>query len=66
VAQCGALLALEDDAMLHIFICPECRTEHDEPAEADFLLSAICVDCAFELDVRAARFEPLVTNPAAA
>ncbi len=52
--------------MLHIFICPECRTEHDEPAEADFLLSAICVDCAFELDVRAARFEPLVTHPAAA
>ncbi len=32
--------------MLHIFICPDCRAEHSEPAEAHFLLAVLCSDCA--------------------
>ena len=32
--------------MLHIFICPDCRSEHSEPAEAHFLLAVLCNDCA--------------------
>ena len=51
--------------MPHIFICPECRSEHAEPAEAHFLLAVLCVDCAFEADDRASRAQR-ETIPAAA
>lgn len=45
--------------MLHIFICPECRSEHTEPAEAHFLLAVPCLDCANEVEYRASA---LVTS----
>lgn len=37
--------------MLHIFICPDCRAEHSEPAEAHFVLAVICSDCAMAGDL---------------
>jgi hypothetical protein len=43
--------------MVHIFICPECRSEHAEPAEAHFLLAVVCADCALARDYDAARLE---------
>lgn len=30
------------------FVCPACRAEHAEPAEAVFVLTALCLDCALE------------------
>lgn len=43
--------------MLQIFICPDCRAEHAEPAEGHFLLTVLCVDCAFALELDASRIE---------
>jgi len=39
---------------MHLFRCPDCGREHDEPAEATFVLAVVCFDCAL-VDVRSAR-----------
>jgi transcription elongation factor Elf1 len=31
--------------MTTIFNCPACNHEHDEPAEAAFVLTVVCSDC---------------------
>jgi transcription elongation factor Elf1 len=31
--------------MTHSFDCPECGREHDEPAEAAFVLAVRCGEC---------------------
>jgi hypothetical protein len=43
--------------MVQTFICPECRSEHAEPAEAHFLLAVLCVDCAMAIEFHASRVE---------
>lgn len=65
VAHPAGLLVAEDEPMLHIFTCPECRTEHAEPAEAHFLLAVLCVDCAYEIEYRAPRLAASEIRPAA-
>ena len=65
VAHRPSLLRAEEVTMLHVYICPDCRSEHAEPAEAHFLLAVSCVDCAFEVEYRASRFAG-VEIPAAA
>jgi hypothetical protein len=35
--------------MVHIFICPDCRSEHTEPAHAGFVLAVLCLDCTLAL-----------------
>lgn len=32
--------------MFTIYICSDCRCEHDTPAQADYRLDARCFDCA--------------------
>ncbi len=40
--------------MTHSFDCPECGREHDEPAEAAFVLAVRCGECDLleRIDVR--------------
>ena len=35
---------------MQLFVCPDCRAVHDEPAEAAFVLEVRCFDC--DLHVR--------------
>jgi hypothetical protein len=37
--------------MVHIFICPDCRSEHTEPAHAGFVLAVLCLDCTLALEM---------------
>ncbi len=39
--------------MQHIYICPECRYEHAEPANAHFVCEVLCLDCDLDLELRA-------------
>lgn len=45
VAQWGEIVSSEVTSMIQRFYCPECKREHDEPAEAAFVLSVRCADC---------------------
>jgi hydrogenase maturation factor HypF (carbamoyltransferase family) len=45
VSYLDGVLASEEDAMPHIYYCPECKSEHDQPAQAYFALAVICLDC---------------------
>jgi hypothetical protein len=41
-----------------LYHCPDCNRTHDEPAEAAYVLSVRCLDCAFELEFAAVVTEP--------
>ncbi len=40
---------------MHLFRCTECGCEHDQPAEAAFVVAVICLDCALLNDMRLGR-----------
>jgi len=40
---------------MHLFRCPECGCEHDQPAEAAFVVAVICLDCALLNDIRSGQ-----------
>ncbi len=40
---------------MHRFRCPECGCEHDQPAEAAFVVTVICLDCALLSDLHIGR-----------
>ncbi len=46
------------------FFCPECKTVHDAPAEASYVLTVLCLDCDLEERRRAAAPEPRVAAAA--
>jgi hypothetical protein len=50
--------------MIQRFYCPECKREHDEPAEAAFILSVRCADCDL-LALLEAHFEKSKRGPEA-
>jgi hypothetical protein len=50
--------------MIHRFHCPECKREHDEPAEAAYVLSVRCADCEL-LTLLEAHFEANSREPEA-
>ncbi len=37
------------------FECPDCGSQHDEPAEATYVLAVRCLDCELETLYRADR-----------
>jgi acetone carboxylase gamma subunit len=53
-----------DDMNQHRFFCPECASEHDQPAEATYVVAVLCLDC--ELEARYAEIlrEPLIAEAA--
>ncbi len=51
--------------MQHLYICPDCRSGHTEPADAHFVLHALCLDCALGRELEAARPEPPLVAAAA-
>ncbi len=50
---------------MHLFRCPECNRDHAQPARADFVLTVICLDCAFWGEAGATR-RPAVREKLAA
>jgi hypothetical protein len=50
--------------MIHRFYCPECKREHDQPAEATFVLSIRCNECEL-LGLLEAHFEASAREPEA-
>jgi hypothetical protein len=34
--------------MDYLFVCPSCRSVHNDPADAAFVLAALCLDCEIE------------------
>ncbi len=48
------------------FECPDCGCQHDEPAEATFVLTVRCLDCELEMLYRADRDAAYETIPRAA
>jgi hypothetical protein len=54
--------------MTHLFNCPDCGREHDEPADAGFVLTVRCADCDLGaiLELRAKRAPALPVREIAA
>jgi hypothetical protein len=41
-----------------LYHCPDCKRTHDEPAEAAYVLTVRCLDCALELEYAVVETEP--------
>jgi acetone carboxylase gamma subunit len=50
--------------MNHRFICPECKTIHEEPAEASYVLSVRCLDCELEDRYQESLLQPEIAAAA--
>jgi acetone carboxylase gamma subunit len=49
---------------MHEFFCPECKSLHEEPAEASYVLAVLCLDCALEARYAEAMREPDIARAA--
>lgn len=54
--------------MTYQFNCPDCGREHDEPADATFVLAVLCADCDLgaSLELRAKSAPPVSVREIAA
>ncbi len=46
------------------FFCPECKSTHDAPAEASYVLTVLCLDCELEARYREVLAEPAIAEAA--
>jgi acetone carboxylase gamma subunit len=46
--------------MNQLFVCPECKSIHEEPAEASYVLTVLCLDCEIESRYREVLLEPAI------
>ena len=51
--------------MKHLFHCPACGRQHDEPADATFVLAVRCADCEIA-EILAVRIVSVAAAPAVA
>jgi acetone carboxylase gamma subunit len=46
------------------FFCPDCKSIHEEPAEASYVLTVLCLECELEARYREALLEPEIAAAA--